>query len=391
MRIALIEAFYDYNMSYLDEWRNAWTENSGSVISINLLKSRDIKTLEKSIPELDLIVMLHTVNGDSNQWLPRVIPALQRRKCKLVTHVGNEFSSPWLSMETRLDHLRQIAPDIIATQISLKSAEWLYRSSNAKVVFAPHGMPTLDSISVKNQRNIDLGLRGFKYPWFLLDDERNNTIDEVLNVSRNLGFKVDSSSTKRFGRDEWFEFLSRTKITTSTEAGSKYVFDTDEVWQPALRAIAKEAGITRQLESDAVGMKFARQLPAPLKLKLRKFARVLNIEQGAVAEIDENLAARLYSMTKFEEYPSVDGKALSSRHLDSIATGTWQILRPGEYGGILIPGSHYSLWDKNNGESILNDARNAFHDGRAEKARSSLQGGNSYSSRVQDILKHLIF
>ena len=179
MRIALIEAFYDYNMSYLDEWRNAWTENSGSVISINLLKSRDIKTLEKSIPELDLIVMLHTVNGDSNQWLPRVIPALQRRKCKLVTHVGNEFSSPWLSMETRLDHLRQIAPDIIATQISLKSAEWLYRSSNAKVVFAPHGMPTLDSISVKNQRNIDLGLRGFKYPWFLLDDERNNTIDEV--------------------------------------------------------------------------------------------------------------------------------------------------------------------------------------------------------------------
>ena len=389
MRLALIEAVYDYKMSYLNEWRAAWSGIADSVQPVNVLKARDIANFKKELHSFDLIVSLHSINADSNAWLPKVESIFSERTCPLVMFVGNEYSNPWLSTEVRLRHIKSVYPEIVATQLNLDSADWLYRGTTKKVVAAPHGLPMgvkpLDSIN----RPVDFGVRGFRYPWYLLDDERNDTLEAVEATVAALGGKVDSSETQRFGHNEWFKFLGSTKITASSEAGSRYLFNTDDVWIPVLERLSREGGTLRALSNDAKGMTVARRLPAPLKSLLRKIAKTIGIEQGSTAVLDSEFLAELRSLVKVEQFPHVDGKALSSRHLDAIATGTWQILKAGRYSDVLIPGIHYSAWDPGNGAEIVSDALQAFQDGRAEQAYATLEANHSYSSRVRDILRAL--
>ena len=389
MRLALIEAVYDYKMSYLNEWRAAWSGIAESVQQVNVLRARDIASFKKELQSFDLIVSLHSVNADSNAWLPKVEAPLSERTCPLVMFVGNEYSNPWLSTEVRLRHIKSVYPEVVATQLNLESAEWLYRGTTSKVVAAPHGLPIGVKPSNLINRPVDFGMRGFRYPWYLLDDERNNILEEVEATVAALGGKVDSSDSLRFGHNEWFKFLGSTKITASSEAGSRYIFNTDDVWIPVLERLSREGGTLRALSNDAKGMTVARRLPAPLKSRLRKIAKTIGIEQGSTAVLDSEFLAELRSLVKVEQFPHVDGKALSSRHLDAIATGTWQILKAGRYSDVLIPEIHYSAWDPSNGAGIVSDALQAFQDGRAEKAYATLEANHSYSSRVRDILRDL--
>lgn len=389
MRLALVEAVYDYKMSYLNEWRAAWSGIAESVQPVNVLRSRDIAHFKKELRSFDLIVALHSINADSNAWLPKVQTLLSERSCPLVMFVGNEYSNPWLSTEMRLKQIKSVYPEIVATQLNIDSAEWLYRGTTRKVVAAPHGLPFGVKPSNSIDRPIDLGVRGFRYPWYLLDDERNNVLKAVEAAVYALGGKIDSSDSHRFEHNEWFQFLGSTKITASSEAGSRYIFDTDEVWIPVLEHLSGTSGTLRSINNDAKGMAAARHLPAPLKSLLRRIARTIGVEQGSIAVMDSEVSAELRSLVKVEEFPHVDGKALSSRHLDAIATGTWQILQPGRYNEVLIPGVHFSSWDPGKGVETVSDALEAFRDGRAENAYLDLEANHSYGSRVQDILDTL--
>ncbi|OIQ77978.1 hypothetical protein GALL_403270 [mine drainage metagenome] len=376
-------------MSYLNEWRAAWSDAAESVELINVLKTSDVDRFKKELLSFDLIVILHSMNADSNAWLPRVQTPLSNRRCPLVMFVGNEYSNPWLSMELRLAHIKSVYPEIIATQINIEPAQWLYRGTTKKVAAAPHGLPTGVKPSDAVHRSIDFGARGFRYPWYLLDQERNNILEAVEDSVRAVGGFVDSSQSQRFNQLDWYRFLRSTKISASSEAGSRFVFDTDEIWIPALRRLSQESGAFDAISNDARGMALARRLPAPLKSLLRKFAQTIGVEQGSTADLDQALSIELRSLTKIDQFPHVDGKALSSRHLDAIATGTWQILQPGRYNEVLVPGVHFSSWDPGKGAEIVSDALEAFRDGRAENAYLTLEANHSYGSRVQDILNSL--
>jgi hypothetical protein len=374
-------------MSYLDQWKSAWLNASTKSEVFNLAQSGSIKKLSSKIRQFDLLVVLHTVAADSNSWLEKLSKISGRSRPAMVMFIGNEFSSPFLSTEKRLDLIAKISPEFIASQLPIDSAKWLYERVGSKVIAAPPGMPSHATINRSTSRNIDLGFRGFRYPWYLMDNERNNVVDQVIDVFKNHNLVVDASHEKRLNSSEWFNFLSRSRFTVSSEAGAKYIFRDDQVWSPVNEYFTTEKKFSA-LENDVNGMNLLRRLPSPLKSMLKKFLGNLGFNQGSLYKPDSNELEKLISLVDLGKYDNRNGKCISSRHFDAIAAGTWQILASGKYNDILIPNTHFTPWEN------PNDLRSLIENEVSRKSLSiqafdDLSQNHSYGTRVNTVLREI--
>jgi hypothetical protein len=376
-------------MSYTEDWRDAWTKRATNVINVNLINGRGIGRLNKEYQTLDLIVILHSATSDSNIWLAKLLKNLKTRpSCKIVIFVGNEFSSPWLSTETRIENLKNMSPDLIVTQLEIGTGKWLYEKTGAQVISVPPGIPNYEYSSVI-KKSIDLSYRGFIYPWYLLDDDRNSTINSIIKEATELRWHTDFSQSSRLGRNDWMALLSNSKLTMSSEAGSKFVFRTDEVWDELLEYMKIRKYKFTNISNDASGMTLLRLFPTPIKKLIRKSLSRVGVSQGSLYVPSSEEEERLLNLIKPNNFEFKVGKCISSRHLDAIACRTWQILAPGKYNGILQEGKHFSWWDSSNPSGSLASAMNNQFEGRAEIAYQELIKDNSYDARVTGILAAL--
>ena len=374
-------------MSYLDQWKSAWLNASTKSEVFNLAQSGSLKKLSSKIRQFDLIVVLHTVTADSNSWLEKLSKLSDRNRAAMVMFIGNEFSSPFLSTEKRLDLISQISPEFIASQLPIDSAKWLYEWIGSKVIAAPPGMPVLSINNSSTSHDLDLGFRGFRYPWYLMDNERNSIVDQVIDVFKNRNLAVDVSHEKRLNSSEWFDFLSRSRFTVSSEAGAKYIFRDDQIWNPVKEYFATEKKFSA-LENDVGGMSLLRRLPAPLKSILKKFLSNLGLNQGSLYKPDSKELEKLISLVDLEKYESRNGKCISSRHFDAIAAGTWQILAPGKYNDLLVPNIHFTPYGN------PNDLRSLIENEVSRKSLSiqafdDLSQNHSYGTRVNTVLREI--
>lgn len=389
MEIAIIEARYPYKMSYLDEWLEAWKTHADYTEVFNVLKDTEVKNLKKSISKFDLIVVLHSVTADSNKWLSDLYEALSKRICPMVLFVGNEYSNPWLSMELRLQNIARISPDIIATQLPQRSGDFLYAGLGAKVIETPHSLPLKPPVEFQqSKRELDLGFRGFEYPWFLLDSDRNKILKDVSELYSSKNLSIDVSTTERLDKDDWYSFLRSCKTTVASEGGSNYIFRSDEIWLEALRFLDSLSS-RKLLANDFPGAKILRSLPVSFKSNLRSIGKLIGKEQGATSVLPPAVLEEVLSRINVEDYQSVPGKALTSRHLDAIFCGTWQILTPGSYNGVLKAGIHYSEWDEAKSKSVLEEVEEAVHSDKSSRTYEDLIQENSYQSRINKILGRL--
>jgi hypothetical protein len=389
VQIAIIEAKYPYKMSYLDEWLEAWRSFADSSEVFNVLKDSEIKSLKRSISKFDLIVVLHSVTADSNKWLDDLCETLTSRICPMILFVGNEYSNPWLSIEVRLKNIAKVAPEIIATQLPQKSGDFLYEGISTRIVETPHALPlNRRSHGDLTKREIDLGFRGFDYPWFLLDSERNKILMDVSKLYSSRNLTVDISTKERLDKDDWYSFLRSCKTTVASEGGSSYIFRNDEVWVEALRFLETTSS-KKLLANDFPGAKILRTLPINVKKNLRSIGKIVGKEQGATSILPPPILEEVLTRINVEDYQFVSGKALTSRHLDAIFCGTWQILTPGDYNGVLTAGIHYSEWDANNPLSVLEEVEEAVHDGKSKRAYEELIQENSHRSRIIKLLDRL--
>lgn len=389
MQIAVIEVRYPYKMSYLDEWREAWKSHANSSQVFNVLKDSEIKSLKRSISKFDLIVVLHSVTADSNKWLNDLSETLSNRNCPMILFVGNEYSNPWLSIEGRLQNIARIAPEIIATQLTQKAGDFLYAGLGSKVVECPHALPMKRKSDFQGpKREIDLGFRGFDYPWFLLDSDRNKILKDVSKLYLSQKLSVDLSTNERLNKDDWYGFLSGCKTTVASEGGSSYIFRSDKIWVEALRFLESSSSM-KLLANDFPGAKILRSLPSNIKKNLRIVGKFLGKEQGATSVLPPDVLEEVLARINVEDHQFVSGKALTSRHLDAIFCGTWQILTPGDYNGILTPGIHYSEWDASNPISVLEEVKEAVNAGKSSYVYEELIQENSHQSRINKLLDRL--
>jgi hypothetical protein len=221
-----------------------------------------------------------------------------------------------------------------------------------------------------------------------MDSDRNRVVDEVEAFYLSSKLSVDISKSERLDKNNWYNFLNSCRTTVASEGGSNFVFRTDEVWFEAKRFIDSKSG-KKYLANDFLGAKLLRSLPGNLKTNLRIIGKLLGKEQGATSLLPPDLLGEVLARIDLDGYQYVSGKAITSRHLDAIFCGTWQILAPGEYNGILNSGGHYSKWDANDPISVLQEVEEAINSNKPKEIYDELIQENSYQSRINKLLARL--
>jgi len=380
----VLDAAYPNRMSYLEEWRNHWmSQPDDRNLYINIARPIALITQRSLIEAADQIVILHSCTADTNNWLKPYVRTLSRRKGSLILFVGNEYSSPTVSMDLRLKIISEIRPEILASQLPLEAAEWIYQGAAKNIASSPQGMPS----PIKNPvKKFDFAYRGFKYPSFILGNQRNLISDAIFQEFRKRGLTSDYSLTQRLPKVAWMELLAGSRVTAASEAGSSRVFRSDEVWEP----LRKNRDI-RLVNSDNAVVHLARFLPHELKAKIREKISTGKNVYGSLHD-ESKSALLLANQVMNSTLPSVDGRAISSRHFDAIAAGCWQILEEGSYNGILKPWIDYTPIDNTSPITVKDSVDHALDMANSQNItamQERLFEFNSYDHRIKSILRLL--
>lgn len=380
MRLVL-DAAYPNRMSYLEDWRSHWmAQKDQKSLYINIARLTSLNRNRRLIESADQIVVLHSCTADTNNWLKPYINSLARRKGTLIFFVGNEYSSPTVSMDIRLKMILEISPDILASQLPIAAAQWIYEDCAKKIASAPQGMPE----PIRNPiKKLDFAYRGFKYPSFILGNQRNVISGAVSQEFRRRGLSSDYSLTQRLSKDAWMSLLAGTRITAASEAGSSRVFRSDEVWEPL-----RKSQEIRLVNSDNAIVHLARYLPHGLKSKIRmKISKGKNV-YGSLHD-DSKSALLLANQVKNSTLPSADGRAISSRHFDAIAAGCWQILEEGSYNGLLRPWIDYTPIADGSAITVKDSVDHALEAANSlniSAMQDRLFEFNSYDHRIKSLI-----
>ncbi len=165
--------------------------------------------------------------------------------------------------------------------------------------------PTLRSLAYPaGPRPIDIGYRGSIQPLSFgrLAYEKRKIGEDLARLAAGRGLNLDISSRweDRLGAEAWFDFLGRCKATLGTESGAS-VFDLDGDLAERCAGVEARFGPPRE-DADYAEAYLA-----------------------ALADLEGRVA--------YEQ--------ISPRHFEAAATGTLQVMYPGEYSGIFVAGRHY--------------------------------------------------
>jgi len=343
LRTLILTLEYPNRASYYSDWSNAFSNSKHFRCQVANLFHLGPRRLGRVVDEYDAIVALHSCNSDTLDYFEPLAPVLgNRRKAKLLSFVGNEFNSPYVSMPKRVALLREARCDLIATQLLQEAGEFLYSGTGARIISVPHALnPNAFRPGPKDSaRHLDIGVKGYRYPAFLGDDERNRIVAYFLANASRHGLLIDISEDKRLGRRKWADFLADCRGTISTETGSWYL-DRDDALIIGIREYfrLKRTGIV--ISNESWLRRVARHLPTPVKSALWQVLR-----RGPVGfEVFDDFAtpfADLETLFFREAKRSpVYSKAISSRHFDAIGTKTCEIMLKGRYNDILVADTHY--------------------------------------------------
>lgn len=165
--------------------------------------------------------------------------------------------------------------------------------------------PILRNFPLKREpRPIDIGYRGSIQPLSFgrLAYEKRKMGEDVAKLLKGKNLHVDISSRweDRVGGSAWLDFLSKCKATLGVESGAS-VFDLDGTLSSRCKTAEKKYGPIRE---DA---EYAEQF------------------LGELTDIEGK----------------IHYNQIAPRHFEAAATRTLQIMYPGRYSDIFIPGRHY--------------------------------------------------
>src|SRR5688572_30274172 len=94
-RALVVHVHYPETLSYFTDWLDAFVaEPRLDVVTANLASPAGRRRLRHNVGSVDLVVLLHSVVGDSLAEVGRIEPDLHDRRGPLVAFVSNEVSLP---------------------------------------------------------------------------------------------------------------------------------------------------------------------------------------------------------------------------------------------------------------------------------------------------------
>lgn len=290
-------SFLDRNsydtLSYTSDWLDAFVNYEElDVTTCNIVNLIEFKDGLNKLAHYPLIVILHSAAGDNLSLLNFAINHFKNRKGKIINFFGNEYSL----MNDKIFFAKEIEADYIASQLPSDASAWLYSEcKKSEILHAPPALNPSAYYSRNNKRLIDIGFKGNKYPLFIGDIERTNLINYFIRNSSEHNL-VSDIKYERITKEKWCDFLNNCKAIIGGEAGTYY--------------LEKDNSAEQEVNSY--------------------------LEKNASAGYEE-----VYKNYFLNRKKNKSGKAISSRHFESIGTKTCQILLEGDYNGLLSKDVHY--------------------------------------------------
>ena len=287
--------------SYYRDWQEGFLNHPD--LQVDFIDLANIKTGIR-VPLLrknyDLIVFLHSTHPalDNTRKLSILRWMLKGIRGTRIFFLNNEFRD-W---QAKLDMAEYLGARFLISQLNTDDARMVYDTWAHEILCMPYGLnPTAyQPVTVPEDRLIDVGFRGDYYSAYVGHIDRNLLLDrfkdEVLNRYPNT--RVDICVGQRFERDDWAKFLNN-----------------------CLALVGHEAGMSR-VDKDE---------------NIRLFVNAQ--EKRLPAEQFEKLISTMRETGVFDAPPS--GRIAAPRNFDAMGTKTLQILLPGRYNNVLLPGVHY--------------------------------------------------
>ena len=392
LRTLVLYAQYTDRLSYYDDWLAAFeAAPCFDVAMLNICAPGVRGRVSRGLAECDLVVLLHSTNGDTTIYLEPLLPLFAERRATVLTFVGNEVNLPGSPIAAKRAAFMAMRPDFIATQLPLEAGEYLFGDCVLRRVIAvPHALnPDVYRPEVPHAaRRLDIGVRAVRYLPHLGDDDRNRIHAYFSTHAARLGLAVEISDT-RLDRAGWARFLNDTRGTVSTEAGSWYL-ERDDATVNAIRAhtAAQHRGSGLVIANDSPLRRLGHRLPYGVRAFLRAA-----MSRGPVrheSAVNEALAHDEIHDRFFRDRPRapVYGKCISSRHFDAIGTKTCQIMFEGRFNGILTAGEHYIPLapDFSDAEEAVATFRDDVQRQRiVDAAHAHVMDRHTYARRMQDL------
>lgn len=389
-RTLVLHAAYTDRLSYYEDWYDAFDcSQFFDVVGVNICGCDAAARLRAELVLADLVVLLHSTNGDTTTYLEPMADILADRKAPLVAFIGNEVNLPGSPISAKRNVLGRIGPDFVATQLLPEAGEYLWGDvARRGVLPLPHALnPAAFQVKKPDaERSIDIGVRAAKYLPHIGDENRNH-LHNLFNqhdVAPDLRVEI---SAERLDRAGWAAFLNDCRGTVSSEAGSWFI-ERDDATIEALRAwTAKQMrGRALVIRNDSRLRRLGHRLPWRIRAMLRHFL------SGGLVRHESSVTEQLPFDEVFDRFfrgrprPDIYGKCISSRHFDAIGTGTCQILLEGRYNDILKPGRHYLPLAANYGnlEYVLESFRDPTVRARISgEALEHVLANHTYALRVE--------
>ena len=335
--------------------RPAESENAGTVIDhIDAFAkySRHNVTLWSSMKELpcgatlgkfDCIVIHYTLSLLYETYIPAESLEKIREFAGLkILFIQDEYRR----VDFVCDKIKYARIDLVFTCAPSGVASQIYASLEGKVALSTtltgYVPEQLSGVKTKplTERSIDVGYRARKCPFFLGRKSHDKFLigKLFLEKTKGLGLRHDVSSKEKdriYGK-KWIDFLSNCKTTLGTESGASIIDFTGKI-----------------------------------EYELNRWQAFHPF--GSFEDIPPHL---------LEEDGKIDLQVISPRCFEAASLGTVMILYPGDYSGILKPGVHYLLLEKDfsNIDEVTRAIKDTdFLERIANNARSELIESRKYS------------
>jgi spore maturation protein CgeB len=339
----LLTLSYPHRVSYYDDWSDAFSLSAEfNCTSANILDMQPAQ-LARRIEDYDAIIALHSCNADTLEYFAPLAPVLgERKRARLVNFIGNEFNSPYVSMVERTGLLKRARCDIIATQLLEEAGAFLYAQTGARVMSVPHALnPRVFKPGPAHAaRRLDLGVKGYRYPAFLGDDDRNRLLERFQREALALGLNADISFDQRLSREAWVAFLCECRGTVSTEVGSWYL-EPDDALMTRVAGHYEERRSGLVISNKSPLRRMARRLPSWAKAGLWTLLQRSPVKFEVLDDFSVPFAELKERFFREAVRAPVYGKAISSRHFDAVGTKTCQLMLRGRFNDIMEADRHY--------------------------------------------------
>ena len=391
IRLLVLHAQYTTRLSYFDDWLHAFrTYPAFDVVDIDIASSEIAPKLRLGIVETDAVVLLHSTNGDTTEYLEPFAPILANRRVPLLSFVGNEVNLPGSPIKEKRRLFGKIRPDWIATQMLEEAGRFLFSDVvERSVVAIPHGLnpDAFRPRAALDERSIDIGTRLSRYLPHLGDDDRNRLTNAFKTLGDQGRLRVDISET-RLDRAGWAQFLNRCRGTIATESGSWFLEKDDATVEAIRKYIRQNSGRGLLISNDSRLRKLGHKLPSPVRSAIKHLLRSGPVRHEAAVNEKisfDDIQQRFFSGRK----PApVYCKCISSRHFDAIGTKTCQIMFPGRFNDILEANRHYIAVRNDFGD--LDEVLRQFSDFSVrkrivEEAYGHVTSSHTYAHRMHQV------